>query len=63
MKQDEYVVVMNEEEQFSIWMADKEVPAGWIVQPMSGGKEECLEYINIHWTDMRPARLRRKMDS
>ncbi|MBI0421287.1 MbtH family NRPS accessory protein [Acinetobacter sp. ACIN00229] len=62
MQQDEYIVVMNEEEQFSIWKADYKVPAGWFIQPMRGSKEDCLEYINIHWTDMRPASLRRQMD-
>jgi MbtH protein len=63
MQHEEYVVVMNDEEQYSIWASDREVPAGWMVQPMKGSKEECLAYIRTHWTDMRPASLRRQMAS
>jgi MbtH protein len=63
MQSEEYVVVMNDEEQYSIWMADRDVPAGWTVQPMKGGKEDCLEYIRTHWTDMRPASLKRRTAS
>lgn len=59
----EYVVVMNNEEQYSIWASDREIPAGWMVQPMTGSKEECPSYIRTHWTDMRPASLKRQMAS
>lgn len=62
MQQDEYVVVMNGEEQYSIWMADRTVPAGWTLQPMRGSKDSCLDYIKTHWTDMRPASLKRQMN-
>jgi MbtH protein len=54
-----YVVVKNDEDQYSIWAADRSVPAGWTPQPMTGPKEACLEYIRTHWTDMTPASLRR----
>ena len=55
-------VVMNDEEQYSIWPQDREVPAGWRKAGASGTKEECLAYIEETWTDMRPASLRRAMD-
>ena len=63
MQREEYVVVMNDEEQYSIWASDREVPAGWLAQSMKGSKDECLEYIRVHWTDMRPASLKRQMAS
>ena len=62
MQQDDYIVVMNDEEQYSIWSTDRQVPAGWAIQPMKGSKEACLDYIKTHWTDMRPASLKRQMD-
>lgn len=57
-----YVVVVNHEEQFSIWPEYKEVPEGWREAGKKGKKEECLAYINDVWTDMRPLSLRRKME-
>jgi MbtH protein len=57
-----YVVVRNQEEQYSIWRADQEVPAGWQVSGFSGPKEACLAHINEVWTDMRPLSLRRAAD-
>jgi MbtH protein len=54
-----YVVVRNHEEQYSVWWADREVPAGWEVVGSSGTKDECLDYIEEVWTDMRPLSLRR----
>ena len=59
MSGSEFVVVINAEEQYSIWPADREVPPGWEIQPMKGDKEACLRFIESHWTDMRPASLRR----
>jgi MbtH protein len=56
-----YLVVSNDEEQYSIWRADRELPAGWQAEGTSGTKEECLEHIGRVWTDMRPASLRRRM--
>lgn len=57
-----YKVVMNQEEQYSIWPADREVPLGWNAVGKSGTKAECLAYIEEVWTDMRPLSLRKKME-
>ena len=58
-----YVVVVNHEEQYSIWPADQELPNGWRAIGARGPKAECLEYIDEHWVDMRPLSLRRRMDA
>ena len=55
----EYRVVMNEEEQYSIWPARRDLPAGWKAVGKTGPKAECLAYIEEVWTDMRPLSLRR----
>lgn len=57
-----YNVVLNDEEQYSIWWADRELPAGWRAEGTSGTKAECLAHIDEVWTDMRPLSLRRRMD-
>ncbi len=57
-----YAVVMNLEEQYSIWPASREMPAGWHEAGKTGTKEECLAYIKSVWVDMRPLSLRRQMD-
>ena len=57
-----YKVVVNHEEQYSIWPADRENPLGWKDVGKSGIKEECLSYIKEVWTDMRPLSLRKKME-
>jgi MbtH protein len=57
-----YNVVINHEEQYSIWPAYRENPAGWTSVGKSGLKEECLAYIDEVWTDMRPLSLRKYMD-
>ncbi len=57
-----YRVVTNQEEQYSIWPVDKtELPAGWAASGVNGTKQECLDYINKTWTDMRPVSLREAM--
>jgi MbtH protein len=56
-----YKVVMNHEEQYSIWVADRVNPPGWRDAAMSGSKSECLAYIKEVWTDMRPLSLRKEM--
>jgi MbtH protein len=56
-----FEVVLNHEEQYSIWPADREPPAGWRKAGKSGKKAECLEYIKEVWTDMRPLSLRKAM--
>ena len=57
-----YTVVINDEEQYSIWFADREIPKGWREVGKKGLKSECLKYIGEVWTDMRPLSLRREMD-
>ena len=58
-----YRVVVNDEEQYSIWPADREVPPGWTAVGAAGPKAECLAYITDVWTDMRPLSLRKKMNA
>ncbi|MGY4689625.1 MbtH family protein [Salibacterium sp. K-3] len=58
-----YKVVFNNEEQFSIWPAHKNVPKGWTEEGTVGEKSECLEHIERIWTDMRPLSLRLKLSS
>lgn len=57
-----YKVVVNDEEQYSIWPTDRDNPCGWKDVGKSGSKAECLAYIEQVWTDMRPLSLRKKMD-
>jgi MbtH protein len=57
-----YRVVMNHEEQYSIWPADREKPLGWKDVGQGGTKAECLAYIKEVWSDMRPLSLRKKME-
>jgi MbtH protein len=57
-----YIVVVNHEEQYSIWPADRELPLGWNNAGKQGTKSECLAYIEEVWTDMRPLSLRKKME-
>jgi MbtH protein len=56
-----YQVVVNHEEQYSIWPDRKELPLGWKAVGKSGPKKECLDYIEEVWTDMRPLSLRKRM--
>jgi MbtH protein len=56
-------VVVNEEEQYSVWPLDRDLPAGWSDVGVQGSKRECLAYIETVWTDMRPLSLRRQMES
>lgn len=60
--QTRYKVVINHEEQYSIWPASRENPAGWNDAGKSGSKQECLDYIKEAWTDMRPQSLRKRME-
>lgn len=57
-----YKVVINDEEQYSIWPADRSNAAGWNDVGKTGTKDECLALIKDVWTDMRPKSLREKMD-
>jgi MbtH protein len=56
-----YRVVLNQEEQYSIWPEGREIPLGWSAVGNPGPKAECLAYIKEVWTDMRPLSLRKKM--
>ncbi|MFB2772387.1 MbtH family protein [Pelatocladus sp. BLCC-F211] len=56
-----YKVVVNQEEQYSIWPFDRENPLGWKDVGKNGLKQECLNYIKEVWTDMKPLSLRKKM--
>ena len=58
-----YKVVVNHEEQYSIWPADRENALGWNDAGKQGTKAECLAYIEEVWTDMRPLSLRKKMEA
>ena len=57
-----YQAVVNDEEQYSIWPADRELPLGWHAAGKTGLKPEVLAWIEEVWTDMRPLSLRRKME-
>ncbi|MEU4445604.1 MbtH family protein [Actinosynnema sp. NPDC050801] len=58
---DRYFVVVNDEEQHSIWPAVKQVPAGWIPSGFEGSRVECLAHIERVWTDIRPRSLRLRL--
>ncbi|GAB3147777.1 MbtH family NRPS accessory protein [Micromonospora sonneratiae] len=51
-------VVVNDEEQYSIWPVDRDVPPGWTAAGFQGVKGDCLAYIDQVWTDMRPRSVR-----
>ncbi len=57
-----YRVVVNHEEQYSIWLDYKDIPLGWRDVGKKGNKAECLAYIKEVWTDMRPLSLRKAME-
>ncbi|MGW7045745.1 MbtH family protein [Streptomyces avermitilis] len=59
----EWTVVVNDEEQYSIWATGRDIPAGWHETGVRGTKEECLSHIDEVWTDMRPLSLRLAMDT
>jgi MbtH protein len=58
-----FKVVINIEEQYSIWPADRENPLGWSDVGKTGTRAECLSHIKEAWTDMRPLSLRKKMEA
>jgi uncharacterized protein YbdZ (MbtH family) len=60
--EEQYNVVINHEEQYSIWVVGREIPLGWRAVGVSGSKEVCLEHIEKVWTDMRPLSLRLAME-
>jgi MbtH protein len=60
--EERYRVVVNHEDQYSIWPEDRDLPAGWFDAGYTGPKAECLDHIERTWTDMRPRSLRSQME-
>lgn len=58
-----YEVVINNEEQYSIWPVHKPIPSGWRMVNHQGLKKQCLEYIRTVWVDMRPLSLRKQVEA
>ena len=58
-----YKVVVNHEEQYSLWPADRENPTGWRDAGKQGTRQDCLAFIQEVWTDMRPLSLRKELDA
>ena len=59
----EYEVLVNIEEQYSLWLAGQAVPNGWRQVGPRGKKQVCLDYVKEVWTDMRPLSVRRAMEA
>jgi len=57
----EFLVVVNDEEQYSIWPAYRALPAGWRAAGVSGQRQRCLDHIDEVWRDIRPLSLRRSL--
>ena len=57
-----FLVLVNDEEQYSLWPSFHEIPAGWRPVGPSGSRAQCLSWIDEHWTDLRPKSLRDAMD-
>jgi len=53
----EYLVIVNDEQQYSLWPGFREIPPGWTAAGERGDRRECLSWIDVHWTDMRPKSL------
>lgn len=58
-----YIVLINAEEQYSLWPKEKKIPPGWNFVGKEGSKSDCVSYVDSVWTDMRPLSLRKKMDA
>ncbi|MFF6877092.1 MULTISPECIES: MbtH family NRPS accessory protein [unclassified Streptomyces] len=58
----EFLVLVNDEGQHSLWPVFADVPAGWSTAHGPAGREDCLRYVNDNWTDMRPRSLAAAMD-
>ncbi|WP_447008181.1 MbtH family protein [Saccharothrix isguenensis] len=54
----EFLVVLNDEEQYSVWFADRDLPPGWRPEGTKGTRDDCLAHIDRVWTDMRPRSVR-----
>jgi MbtH protein len=53
-------VVVNDEDQYSLWPVDQQLPDGWLAEGFTGSREECLRHIDEVWTDMRPRSVRER---
>jgi MbtH protein len=62
-KTQQWTVLINQEEQYGLFPQDLTVPAGWREAGFSGSEEACVAYVDQHWTDMRPASLRKAMEA
>jgi uncharacterized protein YbdZ (MbtH family) len=58
----DYRVLVNPEGQHSLWPAFREIPAGWSAVGPTGRRQDCLNWIEVHWTDMRPKSVQRNSD-
>jgi len=58
-----YRVVINDEDQYSIWPTYRELPAGWHPLETTGTKQACLDFVREHWNDMRPRSLRERLEA
>ncbi len=56
-----YTVLVNDEEQYSLWLAELAIPGGWRGTGQVGSKQECLDYVRRVWTDLRPLSLRKAL--
>ena len=61
-EENRYLVLVNSEEQYSLWQQHVPIPAGWAATGPVGSKEDCLKYIEQVWQDMRPRSLRSEMN-
>jgi MbtH protein len=59
----QFLVLMNDEEQYSLWPCFAAVPAGWRTVLGKTDRQSCIDYINQNWTDMRPLSLRKRMEA
>lgn len=59
----QFLVLINQENQYSLWPAFRDVPSGWTAVGPRGQRAECLSYIEEHWTDMRPQTLVQQLNS
>ncbi|MBV9990410.1 MAG: MbtH family NRPS accessory protein [Alphaproteobacteria bacterium] len=59
---DEYLVILDAEEMYSVWPAHSNIPLGWRAEGKAGTKQDCLAYISEVWTDMRPLSQRKTME-
>lgn len=57
----EYLVLVNQEKQYSLWPSFLEIPTGWAATGPRGERRDCLDWIDANWVDMRPRSLREKM--